>query len=100
MKESDVTGLPRNVEDSGVRVEAKDFHHHTFPNRVPGQHMWIVLSMFRVDPTADRAFLDRENLLSIEGPGCFWCERSYTPEIAAKPCVTATPPDHALPDFR
>lgn len=62
-----------------------------WPARVPGQHLWIVVPMFRVNPEAERVDLDGENLLSIEGPGCFWCEQPWTSELAAKPCGGPVP---------
>jgi len=69
-----------------VRIEVVGFHGAPLPERKPGEHMWIVLTMYRVNPVADRYDLDRENLLTIEGPGCYWCEQPYTAELASRPC--------------
>ena len=80
-----------HIESSGVRIEVKGFVGAPLPERKPGEHMWVVLVMFRVNPTADRYALDRENLLSVEGPGCFWCEKKWTPELAAQPCRDVLP---------
>jgi hypothetical protein len=50
----------------------------------PGKHLWIMLSVFALaDPTAitrpGAINLDHENLLTIEGPGCYKCEQEYKP---------------------
>lgn len=70
-------------------------HHAEFPKPVPGQHLWTLIGMWRIDPatlaasgpTAAPVLLDHENLVSIEGPGCFWCEQPYSPDLAAEPCA-------------
>lgn len=56
-----------------------------------GDHLWTVVTAYRVepagfaDPTAT-PMLDRENLLSVAGPGCFYCEQPYTPLLASRRC--------------
>ncbi len=70
-----------------VRIEVVGFRRRDLPVPKPGIHLWVVMPMFQVDPTADRVELDRENLLTIEGPGCFWCEQPWSPELAAHPCT-------------
>lgn len=55
----------------------------------PGEHLWVATAAWRVNPTTfleGAAHLDLENMLTIGGPGCFICEREYTPELAARPC--------------
>jgi hypothetical protein len=53
----------------------------------PGQHLWVCTAAWRVaDPESTRRVLDAENLLTIQGPGCFKCEQPYSRRIAAKPC--------------
>lgn len=42
--------------------------------------------MWKVQPERDQFLLDTENLLTIEGPGCYVCEEEYTPERATQPC--------------
>ena len=67
------------------------------PDRTPeydprtGAHLWMVLTMYQVDPAAftdptRTPMLDRENLLSVQGPGCFHCEQVYTPNLATRRC--------------
>jgi hypothetical protein len=63
-----------------------------FVDRVPefnprsADHLWTYLTMYRTDPTNELPMLDRENLLSIVGPCCFYCERGYSPLLASRRC--------------
>lgn len=54
------------------------------------EHIWTVIGFWRVDPgkvyAGDESHLDTENLLTIEGPGCFRCEQPYRPALADLPC--------------
>lgn len=75
------------VTSTGLKVEAAQRFHTTIPTPAPGQHLWATFGVWRVaDPAATRFHLDLENLLTLEGPGCFLCEQQYTPELAARPC--------------
>lgn len=67
------------------------------PDRIPdydlrsGDHLWIVVSCYRVDPAGftdpTRApVLDTENLLTVQGPACYHCEEAYTPLLAKRRC--------------
>lgn len=76
----------RIVTGTGIRIEARHRHHADMPTPKPGDHQWTVLAMWHVNPTADHLDLDTENLLTIEGPGCYICEQTWSPEAAAKPC--------------
>lgn len=63
----------------------------------PGEHLWTILTMHRVsDDTIRRlnrgedpdiGLLDHENLLTLEGPGCFKCEQPYSRYIAHRKCT-------------
>ncbi len=82
--------MPIRPIEVGPEVEAIQHHHaQDFPEPVPGKHLWIVSGAWRVgdnfDPTK-QIHLDTENLITLEGPGCMWCEEVWTPERAAKPC--------------
>lgn len=67
----------------------------TDPGR--GEHLWTILTMYRVsddmirrlnqgeDPGA--GLLDHENLLTLEGPGCFKCEQPYSRYVAHRKCT-------------
>lgn len=55
-----------------------------------GEHLWIVAVAYRVDPSAwDRTklpVLDQENLARIAGPGCYYCEQTYSTLLAGRRC--------------
>lgn len=56
-----------------------------------GDHLWIVATMYRVTPEnwGDKThtpMLDSENLLTIQGPGCFYCEQPWSPLLASRRC--------------
>lgn len=59
-----------------------------------GEHLWTISLTYRVDPAKftpegagdGPALLDLENLLLTVGPGCFYCERIYTPLLATRRC--------------
>lgn len=58
-----------------------------------GEHLWIVTTAHRVDPEQWRSgdptatpMLDHENLLSVAGPGCYYCEQYYSPLLATRRC--------------
>jgi len=72
----------------GPKVEASHKHHVGMPP-FNGRHLWLVFAMFRVGNPA-RAFtpgqtqhLDLENLVNIEGPGCYYCEQVWHRAIGA-----------------
>lgn len=76
----------RTVESTGIKIQARHKYNATLPTPPPGEHLWTLLGVWRItDPTADHVDLDIENLLSIEGPGCFVCERPYAVAVAG-PC--------------
>lgn len=80
------------VESGGVSAEAVQHHvsQKPLPDLVPGEHLWIVTGMWKIDPESYAAgrktHLDMENLLNLAGPGCFWCERDWSPSLASEPC--------------
>jgi hypothetical protein len=58
-----------------------------------GDHLWVITTAFRVDPARWSSpdptvtpMLDHENLLSVAGPGCFYCEQVYTSLLATRRC--------------
>lgn len=75
--------FPRST---GLQQEAREKYHAEWPAHVPGQHLWMVLTMYRVVPPRERYDLDMENLLSIEGPGCLWCEEPWSEGLAVRRC--------------
>lgn len=72
--------------ERGPKVEAKQFSGAKLPEHVPGVHLWIAMAMYRVRPGQERYDLDTENLLTIEGPGCYWCEQDWKPGLEKLPC--------------
>ena len=78
------------ILDVGPSVEAVQHHRTKMPEPVPGEHLWIMAGVWKVDAKAvargDKMHLDTENLLSIDGPGCFWCECVYSAQTASAPC--------------
>lgn len=71
------------------RVNPDDVKASNMKDPGPGKHLWIIAGCWRVDPESIAGrdcHLDIENLLSLDGPGCFKCEQHYSPELAAKPC--------------
>lgn len=66
-------------------------------NRTPafdprtGEHLWTVYGMWRVNPVEwidpnTRTDLDHENLLTVQGPACYYCERVYEPRLLRRRC--------------
>jgi hypothetical protein len=58
----------------------------------PGGHVWVMVAAWLManpasadNPDAGN-LLDAENLVQFQGPGCFKCERPYSPKLAAQRC--------------
>lgn len=73
--------------------------HGAIPPPKPGEHFWVMTAVWGIadpatafDPGVQK-HLDLENLITIEGPGCFICEDVYTAELAARPCPGEPPRD-------
>ncbi len=65
-------------------------------NAKPGEHVWMVLMMHRVNPDTwfdGEQHIDMESLMNIHGPGCYLCEAVYSAEVAAAPCPGQPPGD-------
>lgn len=60
------------------------------PVQVPGEHLWIVAGAWKVNPenwhSAGRVDLDVENMVSLSGLGCYWCEREYEKRLTYRRC--------------
>lgn len=71
----------------GPKVEAVQHHGAALPEVVPGEHCWVTAALWRVtDPKAEKFHLDLENLISIDGPGCFHCGVTFAEPKAKQPC--------------
>lgn len=82
----------RQWQSTGQRVEV-DGQVDRIPPYDPrsGQHLWVWLMAFRANPAlmddpTHTPMLDRETLLSIKGPGCYYCEQPYTPRLLRRRC--------------
>lgn len=71
-----------------IRVEAVGKYGAEIPDQRPGEHLWIITGMWRVaDPVARARYeLDLENLLTLAGPGCYWCEEPWSEDLARRRC--------------
>lgn len=55
----------------------------------PGEHLWVAAAAWQVDPRAWQGgvvHLDMENLLDVQGAGCFKCEQRFSNRVARRPC--------------
>lgn len=81
-----------------VDIDSPEFDLAAFLlDRIPpydprsGEHLWSWAVLYRAapdklgDPT-HTPILDMENLLSVAGPGCYYCEAVYTPLLASRRC--------------
>jgi hypothetical protein len=77
------TGVHVKIEGPVRQIPEYDPHS--------AEHLWVVLPMYRVDPKnltdGETGYLDRENLLTIEGPGCYYCEKPYTKNLLMRRCT-------------
>lgn len=56
----------------------------------PGKHLWVFASAWLVqDPKllGDEVIFDQENLLTLQGPGCYKCEKPYSGQMAKRKCL-------------
>lgn len=71
------------------RTEA---HVDRIPDYDPrtGDHLWTMITIYRINPANlngnGPGLLDRENLLSIQGPGCYYCELPYSELLDKRRC--------------
>jgi hypothetical protein len=76
--------LPPERETLDKRLEAADR---------PGQHLWIMTAAWLIadpasayDPSKIK-LMDRENLVTLAGPGCWKCEKEYSAAMAKRKCL-------------
>jgi hypothetical protein len=68
----------------------------TVPDKIPaydprsGDHYWVMLLSYHIiDPSKFEKgdiLLDTENLVSVTGPGCYYCENMYTSLLLTRRC--------------
>jgi hypothetical protein len=88
-REFTLPGAAGVIHASGVVVDLAGHRAvGAAPVIVPGEHLWIVLTAFRVTPREGPVHydLDPENLVTVAPPGCYVCERKWSPQLAARPC--------------
>lgn len=57
-----------------------------------GDHLWITMAVYRIDPVAMTAddgvpvHLDNENLISVGAMGCYYCEQPYERRLLCRRC--------------
>lgn len=56
-----------------------------------GNHLWTMHTMYKCDPEKmfnekEKTFFDHESLLLVVGPGCYYCEQAYSPQLLHRRC--------------
>lgn len=77
------------VQGSGISADVHSRQIHPVPDfdKRKGEHLWTVLACYQVkDPTAENLTLDHENLLTVAGPGCYYCEQPYSDRMKYRRC--------------
>jgi hypothetical protein len=77
------TGIKQEVPGSINKIPGYD--------RRSGNHYWIMIMSYHI-ANPDKLFqpgeihFDTENLVSTAGPGCYYCEQPYTPQLKMRRC--------------
>lgn len=67
----------------------------------PGEHLWTLIVSYRVSDDAVKALrdgkdpemmLDHENLISVDGPGCYKCELPFSRRLSFRRCTGSMEP--------
>lgn len=76
--------MPHLITGGGIKQQGRHKYHQPLPE-FEGRHLWAFFGVWRVEnPAAAHQNFDMENLLTVVGPGCFWCEQPWKPTIGAK----------------
>lgn len=84
--------MSRRWQPTGQVIEFQADQVRTVPpfDQQTGAHLWMMLVGFRVHPdrwdNANPPLLDGENMLGIQGPVCYYCERPWSPSLAQARC--------------
>lgn len=75
----------------GPQVEVPGYLDKISPyNPRSREHFWLMITAFKVEPArwakGTAPMLDRENIVNVSGPACFYCELEYTPQLAQRAC--------------
>lgn len=80
------------VTGGSVKQQGAHKLHAEIPE-FKGRHLWCFFGVWQVaNPAASAQNFDVENLLTVEGPGCWWCEQQWKPTIGSK--CPGEPGDH------
>lgn len=75
------------IVGTGIVVEARSKAGKNIPEQEERKHLWNLIAVFRIgDPTAEQFDMDMENLVTIQGPGCYFCEQLYEKGMENTPC--------------
>lgn len=74
--------LPLGLEwQPGVRQDITHKLNAAVPRFDGLNHLWIIASIWQVQPSTDGTVLDHENLMSMTGPVCLYCEQDWAPDL-------------------
>ncbi len=91
-KHIDLPEATKFVQGTGFVQEAVQKYGANIPVPPKGEHLWTITGLWKINEPSKVASsdqpvqLDLENLLTIDGPGCYVCEQMWTPEIEKQPC--------------
>lgn len=89
-----------HLVDRGPVVEATPDHQVSAAERFDarlelarkgGDHLWVAIAYYTIDPTAQPFHLDLENLAGPPMIGCFRCEVAFEPRQLRRRCKGDTP---------
>lgn len=79
-----------------VQIPLSRIHRQDLPDPGPGKHLWNTLVAFHVSDDMMRQLaagdvpallLDHENILTVEGPGCYKCEEPFSKRLYYRKCT-------------
>lgn len=88
----EVFGHDLAARGMGISQEAPGgFHRIPEYDRRTRDHYWVMSAAWKVDPikakSGDDNYLDMENLVTLQGPGCYYCGLAWTPHLARRRCA-------------
>lgn len=80
------------------RIDPPDFDRIPEYDSRAGDHFWIVTQVHKVNPAKftdadphNLPILDRETIVMITPPICFYCEQVFEPRLLRRRCGGASP---------
>lgn len=86
---------PGHFYGTGIHQEVKPADLPRLPEAVPGQHLWTIALIHRIDNPAAwmtddgdprERVLGQHNLIQHIGPLCFICEQAWSAQLEQRPC--------------